>query len=201
MLILSPLRLAPGQTDLKEQRLSDSQGKAVIQAIVDEIYDYDYQKDFYDIGTPIGKRGTRLTAYVSPMLNDHEGKVIYKLMPYGEVFRLFRIREDGLVTLYGDPEIGFPPTQPNTLTVYLNDDEICTQKRAWNRLQFTIDFSPSDSTIQEVVVRQKKRFGFSIRESAEKSDNSDPRRKNHDRPGAPCSSCDAGERGPSSLCP
>src|SRR5580658_6072182 len=61
------------------------------QAIEDEIYDYSYYSEFYKIGDNIGDSHhwvakTRL--YINPAYNtvDGYGEVIYKLMPYGQLY-------------------------------------------------------------------------------------------------------------------
>ena len=60
-----------------------------------------------------------LNAYFKPTLNSTgTGWVIYKLMPYGQVLRMFSLRSDGVAVLYGKLRDRFPPTQPSYLTVY-----------------------------------------------------------------------------------
>src|SRR5208283_2233558 len=60
----------------------------------------------------------------------------YKLAPYGEVIRSFYINGDGTATLEGDPEIGFPATQPNMLTIYMDDEKVCHLRGAWSKNYF-----------------------------------------------------------------
>jgi hypothetical protein len=64
------------------------------QAIEDEIYDYGYYNEFYQIGEDISTSQhwvARARLYVNPVYDsgDGHGEVIYKLMPYGQVYRVF----------------------------------------------------------------------------------------------------------------
>ena len=150
------------------QKVSEPEVKAVIQSVEDEIYDYGYQKQFYhmgeDVATSPSAPHTRMRIYIEPEADAEyrEGRVIYKLMPYGEVLRDFVIRKNGLVALDGNPQNGFPPTQEtSTKTVYMDDDEVCQMKHDWLKSFFVVDDSPSPERIQEAAHRQKIRTGFS----------------------------------------
>jgi hypothetical protein len=152
----------------RKRKVSDSDLKAVVQAVEDEIYDYGYENHFRqmseNIASPAGAPQIRMRIYIDPEIDptDESGRVIYKLMPYGEVLREFIIRRNGLVVLSGDPQNGFPPTQEsNTKTVYLEDDDVCRMKHDWVRSFFEVDDSPNAEIIQEAVKRQKLRTGFS----------------------------------------
>ena len=154
-----------------KSKLNQSETNALVQAIQDEVYDYGYQGHFFPEGGPVGDvvsdSRTRVPLYISPVLDDGEGQAIYKLMPYGEVLRLFHVRDDGTVVLDGDPEIGFPATQPNRKTVYLKDSVVERMKREWVKSSFDVDLSPSPERVQDAVRRQKQRNdGFSAWESA-----------------------------------
>lgn len=163
----------------RNRRAVDSDVKAIVQAVEDEIYDYGYEKQFDEIGENIGAPGkvaqTRIPIYIEPEITApyESGRVIYKLMPYGEIVREFVIRSNGLVVLDADPENGFPPTdEANTKTVYLDDDEVCRMKHNWVRSFFVISDSPSSEMIHEAARRQKLRTGFSAweyRHSGEKN--------------------------------
>jgi hypothetical protein len=150
-----------------KRKVSDSDLKAVAQAVEDEIYDHGYEKHFYqmgeDVGAPEGAPQARMRIYIEPEIGpDESGRVIYKLMPYGEIVREFVIRSNGLVVLDADPENGFPPTdEANTKTVYLDDDEVCRMKHNWVRSFFVVSDSPSPEMIHEAARRQKLRTGFS----------------------------------------
>jgi hypothetical protein len=152
-------------------KLTQSETKALTQAIQDEIYDYEYQGHYFPQGGAVGDAlsdsKTRVPVYVDPLLEDGEGRAIYKLMPYGEVLRLFHVHDDGTIVLDGDPEVGFPATQPNRKTVYLKDAELARMKHDWGKSSFDVQLSPSAETVQESVRRQKQRNdGFSAWEFA-----------------------------------
>ena len=144
-------------------RLTQSETKALVQAVQDEIYDREYQGYFFPEGGPVGdvvtESRTRVPLYVDPMVEGGEGQVIYKLMPYGEVLRLFRVHDDGTIVLDGDPELGFPASQPDRKTVYLEDGTVYRMKREWVKSSFEIDLSPSPEMMQDVIRRQKQRTG------------------------------------------
>ena len=163
---------APAWSAPQKRKLSDSDLGAVIQAVEDEVYDYGYQKDFYHIGENIGTSAsaprTRVRIYIDPEIDaaDQSGQIIYKLLPYGEVFRDYTILKNGLVVLAGNPQNGFPQTQESsTKTLYMDDDEVCRMRRDWLRRFFTVDDSPSPSRIHQAAERQKERTGFSDWES------------------------------------
>ena len=160
LLITSSPSSAQGTTKV---RLTPSETRALVQAVQDEIYDREYQGNFFPEGGPVGDiisdSRTRVPLYVDPVLEDGEGEAIYKLMPYGEVLRLFHVHDDGTIVLDGDPELGFPASQPNRKTVYIKDGDVDRMKRGWAKSSFEIDLSPSPETIQDVVRRQKQRTG------------------------------------------
>lgn len=150
----------------KDRAITEREVKAVVQAIEDEIYDYSYQGKFSDVGTPdVHSKRTAVPVYFKPSLTDGEGWVIYKLLPYGEVIRSFFIGKDGTAVLEGDPEIGFPPSQPNMLTIYMKDAQVCRLRRSWLQRHFEVVFLPSPQRIREASVRQKKRIGFSAQDA------------------------------------
>jgi hypothetical protein len=95
-------------------------------------------------------------------------------MPYGEVIRGFHFTKDGLAVLEGDPDGGFPPTDADTLTLYMDDDDVCRWKRSWNKYQFEILDSPSEERIKEAAVRQKQRLGYSYQEAPSKEQRAFP---------------------------
>ncbi|MGH9758073.1 MAG: hypothetical protein ACRD4M_10075, partial [Candidatus Acidiferrales bacterium] len=59
----------------------------------------------------------------------------------------------------GHPQWDFPPTSPNFLTVYMDDDELCRYKRYWPRVNYRVELKPSEQTLREAEARQKIRFG------------------------------------------
>ena len=160
-------------------RLTQSATKALVQAVQDEIYDRDYQGNFFPEGGPVGDlisdSRTRVPLYVDPVVEGGEGQAIYKLMPYGEVLRFFHVHDNGTIVLDGDPELGFPASQPDRKTVYLKDDDVDRMKHAWVKSSFEIDLWPSPQTIQDVVRRQKQRNGgFSAWEFAHSKEGKKP---------------------------
>ena len=131
--------------------------QAVVQAIEDEIYDRGYQTKFADVGSPDGPGGHLLPVYIQPSLSEGRGWVIYKLMPYGEVYRMFYVRKDGLAVLHGDPRNGFPPTQPDYLTVYMDDTELCQLKSRWLKASFVVETEPRAALISAAHARDLRR--------------------------------------------
>ena len=144
--------------------ISVKEARAVILAVEDEVYDRGYQKRFYMVGPEVSRGVTRLPLYIQPTVKKDGGTAIYKLMPYGEVLRGFHFSKDGLAVLEGDPDGGFPPTDPDVLTLYLDDDDVCRWKHTWKKYFFEIIDSPSAERIQEAVARQKQRVGYSYPE-------------------------------------
>jgi hypothetical protein len=147
-----------------KHKLTDAELRAIIEAVQDEIYDYGFEPQYYQIGENLGTPThwiARLPIYINPTTDDGVGQAIYKLMPYGEVLRVFVIDTDGLVELHGDPQVGFPQTQPSHKTIYMDDDEVCKLKHTWARHAFEADGSPTPDTRQQAVGRQKLRTDFS----------------------------------------
>lgn len=165
---------ACAQRTAARSTLSPSQIRAAILAIQDEIYDLGYQKSFYMVGPQRVPGSTRLPLYIRPALKNGEGAAVYKLMPYGEVIRDFHVNKAGLVVLEGDPEGGFSPTQPNTLTVYVDDEEVCQWKRRWLKEHFEILDSPSAERVRDARERQRQRVGYSAQDVPPKSDRKSP---------------------------
>jgi len=136
------------------------------QAIEDEIYDYGYYNDFYQIGENTGTPRhwvARTRVFINPMYNsdDRHGEVMYKLMPFGQIYRLFYIGDDGSVKLDGDPQNHFPITQPSHQTVFMDEDDVCRFVHAWIKDSVVVDTEPSVEMIQSASLKQKNRTGFS----------------------------------------
>jgi hypothetical protein len=72
---------------------------------------------------------------------------------------------DGTAYLYGDAGSAepFSWTQPNTRTIYFDDDRVCTYKHEWRRVQFELDLEPTPDRLRKAAERQKKRWGYSVR--------------------------------------
>jgi hypothetical protein len=89
------------------------------------------------------------------------GSVIYRNMPIGEVFRYFSI-EDGYITLSGDPESKFSPTDGSMLTVYMRMEDVSDMILNHSYVsKYTIDPSVSQRRKNEAAERQLIRNGYS----------------------------------------
>jgi hypothetical protein len=95
-------------------------------AILDEIYDYKFEGAYVDISA-LTSPGYKIPLYIRPTVIQGSGQVIYKL-PIGEVAGIFEFAKD-LAVLVREPRDKFPPTSSSTLTFYLDDEEICADKR------------------------------------------------------------------------
>jgi hypothetical protein len=157
------LFLAPLQaTFASHSRPTERNIAAIVQAVEDEIYDYGYERTFVNIGsTGAINSPTEITIFISPELDDGHGSVIYKYLPFGEVWRRFAVRPDGLVVLWGKPENRFPATQPDTNTLSLRDDDVCAFKQKAIRASFTVDPNVSRARREEGARRQEIRVGYS----------------------------------------
>ncbi|MGI0133521.1 MAG: hypothetical protein ACREBW_00990, partial [Candidatus Micrarchaeaceae archaeon] len=87
--------------------------------------------------------------------------VIYKLMPYGQIYRVFYIDAAGDATLDGNPQNGFPITQSSHQTVFMDDLDVCRDEQSWMDTSFIVDTSPTLDMIKDAAQRQKQRTGFS----------------------------------------
>ncbi|MFZ0935347.1 MAG: hypothetical protein WB359_17480 [Bryobacteraceae bacterium] len=141
------------------RKLSTTDEKAVMQAIVDEIYAHHLQGYVADVGKQEPGSVYELNAYFKPTLNSTgTGWVIYKLMPYGQVLRMFSLRSDGVAVLYGKLRDRFPPTQPSYLTVYMNDEELYQFETEALRTHFDVMLKPSAERVAQALARQKERI-------------------------------------------
>jgi hypothetical protein len=171
VLSLVPAGQEKASTDSKQQgrEIEVREISALTDAIRDEIYDYGYQKEFWGFETsgPSGPEAA-FNIYISPNLTpangDLQGSVIYKYPPFGEVIRPFVIAKDGWAYLIGTPANGFPWTQPNTKTMYLDDEELCRDKHEWKKVLFELDLTPKPATIGAASQRQRERIGYSNRD-------------------------------------
>ena len=168
--------IGSAQTRVERKQITDEDAKAISLAIEDEVYDRGYQKRFYMVGREISHDVTSLPVYIDPTVKDGASTLIYKLMPYGEVIRGFHFTKDGLVILEGDPDGGFPPTDPDMLTLYLDDEDLCRWKHSWKKYHFEVVDSPSAELIAEAGMRQKQRIGYSYREMPSKEQRTFPPR-------------------------
>jgi hypothetical protein len=141
--------------------LKESEKSTVISAIEDEIYDYGLQEKFRSVGKAITAESFEIPLFVTRDSQDGNLYLIYRLMPFGEMYRLATIGPDGQVRLFRKPRSGFPPDAPAMLTAYYDDDQICRLKHEALRLSFIVEMTPSKARIAEVIVNQKHRYGFS----------------------------------------
>ena len=167
LIILSISLVALSQTTKRD--ITAEERSAVIMAVEDEIYDYSFQEKFTDVGGFLGHMQHQLHLYIRPDIDSgyNTGQVIYKLMPYGEVIRTFVLFNDSMVRFATDPEIGFPPTQEDTKTVYLDDEQVCQMKQTWINDSFIVDLAPSLKRVKEAAQRQILRTGFSKWQSSD----------------------------------
>ncbi|MGH7017280.1 MAG: hypothetical protein ACRED8_09375 [Caulobacteraceae bacterium] len=115
----------------------------IVRAVETEIYQRGDEGYFGDIGVPAGPGLHRLAIFIRPTINNREGWVIYKFMPFGQIIRMYVLDSKGGVTLHGDPTNGFPPTQPDYMTVYMDSDQLCRLEHEWIRANFVIDTKSS----------------------------------------------------------
>ncbi|HEY1939276.1 MAG TPA: hypothetical protein VGJ33_15195 [Candidatus Angelobacter sp.] len=170
--LFSSASLGQSPKPTSEMKPFDQYIPTVIQAVEDEIYDYNYQNKYFLIDDQgVGNtKPAKISIYILKEISkDGDGVAIYKLMPYGEVYRLFVVQKDGLVVLLGNPQNRFPPTGGSVLTVYMSDDKVCNFIQQWaTKSYFTVDPSVSQWKLNEAVQRQLKRVGFSYRKYAAK---------------------------------
>ena len=149
------LRAGP---QLQKRPVRESEIQATIQAIEDEIYDLNLQPEYLDLQGPKDSRDTAtLNVYFRPeVLDDSRSWVVYKLMPGGEVLRMYEIGRSGRIYLHMKPG-EFRITQPSYPTVYMDDDELCKLKHDWIKRQFVVNLQPSKETVAAARARQRDR--------------------------------------------
>jgi hypothetical protein len=138
--MLASSLLFNSHTEGAKRKISNIEIHAVVQAVQDEIYDYGFEEDYSQVGENLAgdpsKWESRMPIYIDPGIEGGEGRVIYSLMRYGEIYRVFTIRKDGVVILDGDPELEFPPAQPSRKTVNMNKGRV----RQLNTIGYGIHF-------------------------------------------------------------
>ena len=159
------LLLLPTCGQQKSTPLTAQEITALKTAILDEIYDYEFEGKYVDISL-LTPSGYELNLYIDPKLDNGGGEVIYKL-PIGEVARIFQVNGD-LATLVREPRDKFPPTSSSTLTLYLPDKDLCDAKRNWIHEKLFIDPHPSKKDVQAAILRERKRKGTSQHDETEK---------------------------------
>jgi len=143
----------------QKRPIRETEINAVIEAIQDEIYDLKLEKDFFSVGTTTKDNRDQeiLNVYLQPdVMEDSRSWVIYKLMPDGEILRMYEIGRSGRIYLHGKPG-EFRITQPDYPTVFMDDDELCKLKHDWVRRHFVVDTNPSAELVAAARARQRAR--------------------------------------------
>jgi hypothetical protein len=144
-----------------DPKLSDNVTAEMVKAVEDEIYDYSLEGKFRSIGKALGNDEFEIPLFVTSDSKGSSYYVIYRLMPYGEMYRLITTGDDGLTRLFRNPRSGFPPDAPAMQTVYYEDERICQLKHDAVKLAFVVSMNPSPERLKEAIDRQKQRYGFS----------------------------------------
>jgi hypothetical protein len=148
-------------TAQNSRKVTSREVDSIVEAIQDEIYAYSYQKNYSSVGKELKSGSQAIPVYIQPEISKNGTLwTVYKLMPVGEVYRMFTIRGDGTAIAYGDSDSGFPPTQPSYLTAYMDDTELCKIKQEWSKHEFVIQLAPSKETLRNALARQEARTGF-----------------------------------------
>jgi hypothetical protein len=151
----------------QKETVVDALVPAIVQAVEDEIYDLHEEGKYFLVDDQGAGNTTPATIaiYVSKEISANgNGVAVYKLMPYGEVYRYFVVRSDGLVVLSDDPHHGFLPTGGSMLTVYMSDEVVCDFIAHRSiKSSFVVDPDVSKQRLGEAIQRQLKRTGFSYR--------------------------------------
>ena len=142
----------------QKRPLQESEIAATIQAIEDEIYSLGVQLDYLDLrGPKDGPETATLNVYFRPeVLDNSRSWVVYKLMPGGEVLRMYEIGRSGRIYLHMKPG-EFRITQPSYPTVYMDDDDLCKLKHDWIKRQFVVVLHPSKGMVAAARARQLDR--------------------------------------------
>lgn len=159
LIALTVTTLRTGAHPQGKRRITESETGAVIQAIQDEIYSLNLQKNFFDVGpSPKGHPGQVIVnVYFQPeILENSRSWLIYKLMPDGEIYRMYELGRSGRIYLHGKPG-AFRITQPDYPTVFMDDDDLCKLKHDWIKRQFVVDTEPGLELVKAARDRQRER--------------------------------------------
>jgi hypothetical protein len=143
----------------EKRPLHEAEINRIIEAIQDEIYDLNLEKYIDDIGTrsPEHRNLYSVNVYLQPeVVDDSRSWVIYKLMPAGEVVRMYEIGRSGRIYLHSKPG-EFNITGPDYPTVFMDDDKLCKLKHDWIKRQFVVDTNPSPELVADARARQRQR--------------------------------------------
>ena len=142
----------------QNKQVTDSNARAVITAILDEIY-LDTLAGQYSL---LPRGGASVSLYIRPSWDDRQIWVIYKLLPYGEVRRaVWPVGDGSLMQLAGSP-MEWPASawEQFVLTVYLDDDDVMRMKSTWKRFSFAVDVEASPLEVQAARRRQAIRARY-----------------------------------------
>ena len=158
LLIMGWGSVLPAGQQREKRPVRESEFQATIQAIEDEIYDLGLQLEFLDVRGPkdSGETATMNVYFQPEVLDNSHSWVIYKLMPGGEVLRMYEIGRSGRIYLHLKPG-EFRITQPSYPTVYMDDDELCKLKHDWIKRQFVVNLHPSKELVEAARARQRDR--------------------------------------------
>ena len=143
----------------EKRPIRESEIKAAIEAIQDEIYDLKLEKYVDEIGeqSPDNRNQYSVNVYFQPeIIEDSRSWVIYKLMPDGEIIRMYEVGRSGRIYLHGKPG-EFRVTQPDYPTVFMDDDDLRKLKHDWIKRQFVVNTNPSAELVAAARTRQKDR--------------------------------------------
>jgi hypothetical protein len=150
--------LLPAYGQKIDRPITAQEINAVKTAVRDEIYDYKSEGAYIDIEA-LTSHGYMIRLYTRPTVIQGSGRVIYKLS-IGEVARVFEFSKD-LAVPVREPRDKVPPTSSSTLTLYLDDEEICADKKDWLHEPLWISPDPSKAEVDAAVVRERSRKGTS----------------------------------------
>ncbi len=126
---------------------------------------------------------TSVNVYFQPdVIENSRSWVIYKLMPDGEIVRMYEIGRSGRIYLHGKPG-EFRVTQPDYPTVFMDDDQLCKLKHDWLRRHFVVDTNPSAELVAAARARQMARKQSALTRGFASTDSS---RHCCPIPGRPC---------------
>jgi hypothetical protein len=152
------LLLLPAYGQKIDRPITAQEINAVKTAIWDEIYDYKFEGAYIDIEALIS-HGYMIRLYIRPTVIQGSGQVSYKL-PSGEVAWVFEFSKD-LAALVREPQDKVPPTSSSTLTPYLDDGEICADKKDWLHEPLWISPDPPKAEVDAAVLRERRGKGTS----------------------------------------
>jgi hypothetical protein len=159
LVILSVATTLLANRPQQKRAIREAEINAAIEAIQDEIYDLRLEKGFFSVGATAKENRNQeiLHVYFQPeVLDDSRSWVIYKLMPGGEIIRMYEIGRSGRIYLHGKPG-EFNISGPDYPTVFMDDDELCKVKHDWIKRQFVVDTNPSPELVAAARARQGQR--------------------------------------------